>query len=87
METHGHINVSVRIGTISISPKDLVLADANGIVSIPGARVQEAVQLASDVVRKETKVKDQILSGRSILDIFGLEQYVKTGQQQAAKTK
>jgi 4-hydroxy-4-methyl-2-oxoglutarate aldolase len=86
-ETYGHINVSVRIGTISISPKDLVLADANGIVTISGARVREAVQLASDVVRKENKVKDQILSGRSIFDIFNLEQYVRAGQQQAAKTK
>ena len=86
-EIYGHINVSVHIGMVSISPQDLVLADANGIVSIPGARVQEAVQLASDVVRKENKVKDQIRSGRSIFDIFGLEQYLKTGQQQAAKTK
>jgi 4-hydroxy-4-methyl-2-oxoglutarate aldolase len=76
-EIYGHINVSVRIGTISISPKDLVLADANGIVSIPSARVREAVQLASDIVRKENNVKDQILSGRSIFDIFSLEQYVK----------
>jgi 4-hydroxy-4-methyl-2-oxoglutarate aldolase len=86
-ETYGHINVSVRIGTISISPNDLVLADANGIVSIPSARVQEAVQVASEVVRKENEVKNQILSGRTIFDIFNLEKYVTTGEQQAAKTK
>ena len=70
-----------------ISPKDLVLADANGIVSIPSARIQEMVQVASEVVRKENEVKDQILSGRTIFDIFNLEKYVRTGQQQAAKTK
>lgn len=86
-ETYGHINVSVRIGTILISPKDLVLADANGIVSIPSTRAQEAVQVASEVVRKENQVKDQILSGRSVFDIFNLEKYVRTGQQQASKTK
>jgi 4-hydroxy-4-methyl-2-oxoglutarate aldolase len=75
-ETYGHINVPVEIGTLSISPKDLVLADANGIVSIPPARVQEAIDLASEVVRKENEVKEEILSGRTIFDIFNLEQYV-----------
>jgi 4-hydroxy-4-methyl-2-oxoglutarate aldolase len=86
-ETYGRINVPVRIGTIWISPKDVVLADANGIVSISGAQVQEAVQVACEVVRKENEVKDQILSGRTLFDIFNLEQYVTSGQQQAAKTK
>ena len=58
-----------------------MLADANGIVSIPRARVREAIELASEVVRKENKVKDEILLGRSIFDIFNLEQYVTTGQR------
>src|SRR5579871_5242046 len=52
-EVYGRINVPVRIGSIWINPEDLVLADANGIVNIPRARAQEAIQLASDVVRKE----------------------------------
>ena len=86
-ETYGHINVPVGIGTLSISPEDLVLADANGIVSIPRARVREVIELASEVVRNENKVKDEILLGRTIFDIFNLEQYVTTGQQEAAKTK
>jgi 4-hydroxy-4-methyl-2-oxoglutarate aldolase len=72
-ETYGHINVPVRIGALSISPKDIVLADANGIVSIPPSRVQEAIALASEVVRKENKVKDEILLGRTIFDVFNLE--------------
>ena len=79
-ETYGRINVSVRIGSISIGPQDLVLADANGIAAIPVARLREAVDLASEVVRKENKVKDQILSGRTIFEIFNLEPYV-IGQQ------
>jgi 4-hydroxy-4-methyl-2-oxoglutarate aldolase len=86
-EAYGRINVPVRIGTLSISPKDFVLADANGIVRIPHARVQEAISLASEVVRKENKAKYEILSGRTLFEIFNLEQYVTTSQQQAAKTK
>jgi 4-hydroxy-4-methyl-2-oxoglutarate aldolase len=86
-ETYGHINVPIRIGTLSINPNDLILADANGIVSIPRARAQEAIELASEVVHKENKVKDEILSGRTIFDVFNLQQYVTTAHQQATKTK
>lgn len=86
-ETYERINVTVRIGTLSISPRDFVLADANGIVSIPHTGVHKAIDLASKVVRKENKVRYEILSGRTIFEIFNLEQYVTTSQQQAAKTK
>lgn len=86
-EAYGHINRPVRIGTLSISPRDIVLADANGIVSIPRAYVQEAIESASEVVRKENKVKGEILLGRTIFDVFNLEQYVTSGQQQSTKTK
>ena len=50
------------------------MAEANGIASIPHARVQEAVQLAFEVVQKENNIKDQIRSGRTIFEIFDLEQ-------------
>ncbi|HZC25365.1 MAG TPA: RraA family protein [Candidatus Binatia bacterium] len=84
-ETYGSINVAIRIGTLSISPGDLVLADANGIASIPSDRLHEAVALASEIARKENQVKDEIRSGRTIFDIFNLGQYVTTSP--AAKVK
>jgi 4-hydroxy-4-methyl-2-oxoglutarate aldolase len=86
-ENYGRINVPVRIGTLSISPKDYVLADANGIAGIPRASVREAIGLASEVVRKENKVKDEILAGRTVFEIFSLENCVPTSHQQTAKTK
>ena len=73
---YGKINIPVRIGAIWIRPGDLVLADANGIVSTPRAQANQAVQLAAAIVRKENDIKDQMLSGRSLFDIFNLEQYV-----------
>jgi len=82
-EIYGHTNVSVGIGRLSIDPRDLVLADANGIVVIPPARVEEAIELASEVARKENKVKAEMLLGRTIFEIFELERYVPTIQHQA----
>lgn len=86
-ETYGNINIPIQVGTLLIRPGDLVLADANGIASIPSDRAQEAVALASEIVRKENQVKDEIRLGRTIFDIFNLGQYVASSQPQAAKTK
>ena len=86
-EIYGSINVPVRMGKLSISPKDFVLADANGIVSIPHASLREAIELASEVVMKENKVKGGILAGRTIFEIFNLENCIPTSHHQSAKTK
>ena len=79
-KSYGRINVPIRVGSISVSAKDLVMADANGIMSIPHARVQEAVQLAFDVAQKESKIKEQIRSGRTLFEIFELEKYITSSQ-------
>lgn len=86
-EMYGRMNVPIRIGALSICPKDIVVADANGIVSIPLARADETIELASEVGQKEDKIKNQILSGYTIFDIFNLEQYLTASQQRAAKPK
>ena len=72
-KSYGRINVSVRIGSISISPNDFVLADANGIACIPRARVREAIDLTLEVAKKEHKVKHEILSGLTLYEILNLE--------------
>ena len=86
-EVYGRINIPIRIGTLSITPKDLVLADANGVVSIAQSRVDEAIGLTSEVARKENDIKNEIRSGRTIFEIFSLEQFVMTGQQPDGKSK
>ncbi len=86
-ETYGRINVPIQIGTLSISAEDFVLADANGIVSIPPTHAQEAISLASEVASQENKAKSEILSGRTLFDLFNLEPYVATKRQQPTKTK
>ena len=84
---YGRINIPVSIGAIWIRPGDLVLADANGIVSIPSGRADQAVRLASETVRKEDTIRGEILAGRSLFEIFNLEPYVSTTAQRIAKTE
>lgn len=86
-ETYGRINIPMRIGTLSVSPTDIILADSNGVAAIPQASVSEAIDLASEVVRKEDQIKHEILSGRTLFEIFNLEQYVGARQSPPVKTK
>lgn len=78
-EIYGRINIPIRIGTLTIAPKDILLADSNGIVSIAQSRLDEAVELTSKVAKKENDIKNEIRSGRTIFEIFNLEQFVMTG--------
>lgn len=84
-ESYGRVNVPVKIGDILIRPDDLVLADANGIVAIPHIRAEQALQLASEIARKEGDIKDQIVAGRTIFEIFGLQQHVPLNQEPGTK--
>ena len=86
-EIYGRINVPVRIGALSICPTDIVLADANGIIAIPRARAQEAVRLATAVMQKENRIKEEILSGRTLFDIFNLEQFVVAANHHSGDKK
>lgn len=81
-EAYGRVNVPSRIGKISVQPQDFVLADANGIICIEMARVQEAVQLASEVMHKERNIRDQIRRGRTIFEILDLERHIAADRQQ-----
>jgi 4-hydroxy-4-methyl-2-oxoglutarate aldolase len=86
-ETYGRINVPVRIGALSISSTDIVLADCNGVAAIPQASLNQAIDLASQVVIKEDEIKHEILSGRTLFEIFNLERYVGVTQSSPVKTK
>ena len=71
-EKCGHVNVPVHLGMLSVNPGDILVADVNGIISIPRHMVQHTISLVSEVARKEKQIKEQILSGRSIFDILEL---------------
>lgn len=78
-ENSGHINVSLRFGNLSVQPGDLMLADANGIICIECSKVQEAIDLASQIVQKETNIKEQLRLDRTTFEILELGQKYQDG--------
>ena len=70
----GQINVSISCGGTSISPGDIIVGDADGVVVIPQSIEQEILSQALDKLAKD-QVREASVSGnpdavRSYLDEF-----------------
>jgi RraA family protein len=59
----GEINVPVSIGGTVVSPGDLVVADEDGIVTVPAERVEAVLGLARRQADKEESIKLAINAG------------------------
>lgn len=60
------VNTPVSVGTARVCARDIVVADANGVVVIPRARAQEVAELARKIEEVESKIRDYIASGKTL---------------------
>jgi 4-hydroxy-4-methyl-2-oxoglutarate aldolase len=64
-------NTTISIGGTTINPKDIVFADANGIVVIPDTRKEEVLNALVVRIKGEEGTSAGLLSGRSAQELFG----------------
>lgn len=55
---------TVELAGVSISPGDLVLGDASGVVVVPAARVHEVLELAERDAADEQRIAAEVEAGR-----------------------
>jgi regulator of RNase E activity RraA len=67
------LNVPVEIGGVRIEPGDLVAADADGIVIVPGASADDLLAAAALLEARERETLAQIASGKTTVEIHGFE--------------
>lgn len=60
--TFGWINKPVIIGEVEIAPRDFVLADESGVISIPQSRLDEVLELCARISEQETRLEAQVLN-------------------------
>lgn len=62
----------VTCGGVRVEPEDIVVADRDGVVVIPVGRVDlaEVVEKAEEVVAAERRSRQEIRSGKSLLDVY-----------------
>ncbi|NPV69895.1 MAG: RraA family protein [Firmicutes bacterium] len=63
------INTTVRFCGVQVNPGDLVFADRNGIVFVPGGRVLEVLAIAERIWAHEEAMIREIRAGRDPLEV------------------
>jgi regulator of RNase E activity RraA len=63
-------NVPVECGGVIANPGDLVFADYDGVVIIPGVVVPEVVRMATDKVSRENKSRQELIDGAFLRDVY-----------------
>lgn len=64
----GGINESVGIGKVRVEPRDIVVADANGVVIVPRARAREVAVVARKIEESEAGIREMIAGGATIAE-------------------
>lgn len=60
------VNVTVAIGSVRVSPGDIVVADANGVVVVPRDRAREVATMARQIEETESRIREQIGTGKTL---------------------
>lgn len=63
-------NIPVECGEVIVNPGDLIFADYDGVIAIPGNIVQKVVELAADKVKREDGSRAELMAGGYLRDVF-----------------
>lgn len=62
----GGVNEAVGFGRVHVQPRDMVVADANGVVVVPRARAREVAGLARWIEKCEEGIREKIAGGATL---------------------
>jgi 4-hydroxy-4-methyl-2-oxoglutarate aldolase len=68
----GAVGAPVRLGDVVVRRGDLILADSDGVVSIPESRVDDVLAAAAERVAKEADIITQLRQGKTSLELYNL---------------
>ncbi len=67
----GWINHPIRLGDVTVHAGDLIVADGDGVVAVPFARVADVVEKAQGRERDEAAILRRLAAGEATLDVYG----------------
>ncbi|QVN21032.1 RraA family protein [Burkholderia pyrrocinia] len=60
------VNATVGIGTVRVAARDIVVADANGVVIVPRGRAREVAEVARRIEETESRIREQLALGKTL---------------------
>lgn len=60
------VNAPVSIGSARVCARDIVVADANGVVVVPRQRAREVAEAARRIEGVESQIREQIAAGKTL---------------------
>ena len=70
----GTYDVTVRVAGANVEPGDLIVGDADGVVVIPAAHIEQALESADARVADEQRAFEALRAGATTLDLYDLAQ-------------
>lgn len=64
-------NEPVRVGDVTVSPGDYVVADGSGVAFIPDAEIRRVLETAESIVQREEAMAAAIRAGTPISQVMG----------------
>ncbi|OBT41579.1 hypothetical protein VE00_09151 [Pseudogymnoascus sp. WSF 3629] len=64
----GGVNEAIGIGRVRVNPRDIVVADANGVVVVPRDRAREVAEVARRIEMSEAGIREMIAGGATIAE-------------------
>lgn len=64
-------NEPIRVGAVTVTPGDYVVADASAVVFIPSAEIERVLEAAEAIVAKEQAMAEALRSGTPISQVMG----------------
>lgn len=77
----GAVNESIGVGGVHVKPRDIVVADANGVVFVPRDRAREVADIARWIETSEAGIREMILNGATLAkarEVFKYSQLQRT---------
>jgi regulator of RNase E activity RraA len=60
------VSGAVGIGTVRVASRDIVVADANGVVIVPRGRAREVARIARKIEEVESHIREQLAQGKTL---------------------
>ncbi|PIB02966.1 Protein DlpA [Cercospora beticola] len=62
------VGQAVSVGKVRVEHRDIVVADANGVVVVPRRRAREVARVAAEIEEAESKIRELLVSGVGIAE-------------------